>query len=351
MTDEIAPDIAESEPKNTVDNITPEAYAGLRLGQTPSEEVSKPAEAEVESEEPTEEIAQSPEVEEFEEAESSDVLSKYNLDNMSETELRELSEQLGSKAVARYGELTAKRKLAEEKLAELQAKLDNQSVLSKPKEIKDNPYSNIETVEDLQKKSSEVNDIIEWAEDILFESDGYSADDVVTEIEGKEVTKAQVRKSLLQARKSRDAFLPDQLKRIQSIEQSKHAAESFQRRAIDELPWLTGEDNDTRKHYESIINDDRFKTLQDSVKSIDPSVSAQLPYLMAHAANSMYGRRLVSDSASGVQLNPPRTSASSAPKINRTGKNTKALSDLSNRFKASGSKDDFVKLRAKQLTK
>jgi hypothetical protein len=351
MTDEINADIAESEPKNTVDNITPDAFAGLRLGQTPSEEVSKPAEAEVESEEPTEEIAQSPEVEEVEEAESSDVLSKYNLDNMSETELRELSEQLGSKAVARYGELTAKRKLAEEKLAELQAKLDDKSILSKPKEIKDNPYSNIETVEDLQKKSSEVNDIIEWAEDILFESDGYSANDVVTEVEGKEVTKAQVRKSLLQARKSRDAFLPDQLQRIQSIEQSKHAAESFQRQAIDELPWLSGEDNDTRKHYESIINDQRFKTLQDSVKSIDPSVSAQLPYLMAHAANSMYGRRLVSDSASGVQLNPPRTSASSAPKINRTGKNTKALADLSNRFKASGTKDDFVKLRAKQLTK
>jgi hypothetical protein len=348
MTDEINADIAESEPKNTVDNITPEAYAGLRLGQTPSEEVSKPAEAEVESEEPTEEIAQSPEVEEFEEAESSDVLSKYNLDNMSETELRELSEQLGSKAVARYGELTAKRKLAEEKLAELQAKLDNQSVLSKPKEIKDNPYSNIQTVEDLQKKSSEVNDIIEWAEDILFESDGYSADDVVTEVEGKEITKAQVRKSLLQARKSRDAFLPDQLQKIQSIEQSKYAAESFQRQAIDELPWLSGEDNDTRKQYEAMISDERFKALQESV---DPSVSAQLPYLMAHAANSMYGRRLVSDSASGVQLNPPRTSASSAPKINRTGKNTKALADLSNRFKASGSKDDFVKLRAKQLTK
>lgn len=345
MTEEIAPDIAESE-KNTVDNITPDAFAGLRLGQTPSEEVSKPAEAEVESEESTEEIAQSPEVEEVEEAESSDVLSKYNLDNMSETELRELSEQLGSKAVARYGELTAKRKLAEEKLAELQAKLDNQSVLSKPKEIKDNPYSNIETVEDLQKKSSEVNDIIEWAEDILFESDGYSADDVVTEVEGKEVTKAQVRKSLLQARKSRDAFLPDQLKKIQAIEHSKQAAESFHRQAIDELPWLSGEDNDTRKHYEAMIADERFKSLQETV---DPSVSAQLPYLMAHAANSMYGRRLVADTASGVQLSPPKTSASSAPKINRTGKNKKALADLSNRFKASGTRDDFINLRAKQL--
>ena len=230
MTDEITPDIAESE-KNTVDNISPESYAGLRLGQTPSEDVQKLAEEEVESSEPTEEIAQSQEVGEVEEAESTDVLSKYNLDEMSEGELRELSEQLGSKAVARYGELTAKRKAAEEKLAELQSQLSNDSVLSKPKEIKDNPYSSIKTIEDLQAKSSEVNDIIEWAEDVLFEADGYSADDVVTEVEGKEITKAQVRKSLLQARKSRDSFLPDQLRNIQFVEQSKQAAESFQRQA------------------------------------------------------------------------------------------------------------------------
>jgi hypothetical protein len=40
----------------------------------------------------------------------------------------------------------------------------------------------------------------------LFESDGYSADDVVTEVEGKEVTKAQVRKSLLQAGKQETHF-------------------------------------------------------------------------------------------------------------------------------------------------
>ena len=138
-------------------------------------------------------------------------------------------------------------------------------------------------------------------------------------------------------------------KKIQAIQNSKQAAESFQRQAIDELPWLSGEDNDTRKHYEAIINDDRFKLLENSVKAIDPSVSAQLPYLMAHAANSMYGRRLVADTASGVQLSPPKTSASSAPKINRTGKNKKALADLSNRFKASGTRDDFINLRAKQL--
>lgn len=72
---------------------------------------------------------------------------------------------------------------------------------------------------------------------------------------------------------------------------------------------------------------------------------------MAHAANSIYGRRLVKDSPSGVQLTPPRTNASSAPKVSRTGKNKKALTDLSNRFKATGNRDDYVNYRAKQLAK
>ena len=42
---------------------------------------------------------------------------------MSEEELQELSEKLGSKAVARFGALTAKRKAAEERLAVLEAEL------------------------------------------------------------------------------------------------------------------------------------------------------------------------------------------------------------------------------------
>ena len=42
---------------------------------------------------------------------------------MSEEDLRELADKLGSRAVARFGELTAKRKAAEERLASLEAKL------------------------------------------------------------------------------------------------------------------------------------------------------------------------------------------------------------------------------------
>lgn len=365
MTDEIKGAVAEAlKEDRSGANITPAQLAARRLNQSQpesqpeiQEEIQEQVE-ETEVEEPvaevqeeTQEVSKSPEVTEevTEETQAEDVLSQYNLDEMSEEELEDLSKKLGSRAVARYGELTAKRKAAEEKLAELQKQMSEQKndILQSKKPVENNPYSNLETVEALQDKAQEVNEIIGWAEDILFESDGYSADDVVTEVEGKEVTKAQVRKSLLQARKARDAFLPDQLNTLQQIENGKQLRSAFEEQAKQELSWLQGEDNDTRKQYESMLSDKRFIDLQDKV---DPDISAQLPYLIAHAANSMYGRKLIQDKPK-VSITPPKTGATSAPNTSRAKKSTKALADLSSRFKDSGNEKDFIKLRTKQLTK
>lgn len=359
MTDEIKGAVAEAlQEDRSGANITPAQLAARRLNQSQpeaqpevQEEIQEQAE-ETEVEEPVAETTE--EVEEVteeptEETQAEDVLSQYNLDEMSEEELEDLSKKLGSRAVARYGELTAKRKAAEEKLAELQRQMSEQKndILQSKKPVENNPYSNLETVEALQDKAQEVNEIIGWAEDILFESDGYSADDVVTEVEGKEVTKAQVRKSLLQARKARDAFLPDQLNKLQQIENGKQLRSAFEEQAKQELSWLQGEDNDTRKQYEAMLSDKRFIDLQDKV---DPDIAAQLPYLIAHAANSMYGRKLIQDKPK-VSITPPKTGATSAPNTSRATKNTKALADLSSRFKDSGNEKDFIKLRTKQLTK
>jgi len=285
MTDEIKGAVAEAlKEDRSGANITPAQLAARRLNQSQpesqpeiQEEIQEQVE-ETEVEEPVAEVTE--EVEEVieeptEETQAEDVLSQYNLDEMSEEELEDLSKKLGSRAVARYGELTAKRKAAEEKLAELQRQMSEQKndILQSKKPVENNPYSNLETVEALQDKAQEVNEIIGWAEDILFESDGYSADDVVTEVEGKEVTKAQVRKSLLQARKARDAFLPDQLNTLQQIENGKQLRSAFEEQAKQELTWLQGEDNDTRKQYEAMLSDKRFIDLQDKV---DPDISCLL---------------------------------------------------------------------------
>ena len=359
MTDENNPDIAESV-TNPVANTSTDEFIARRLGQTEAPVQEEPQVEE--TQESIEEVAQESIVEETEteevneqlpveeEEETTNVLSQYNLDEMSEDEIKELGQKLGSKAVARYGELTAKRKAAEEKLAQLQRTMQEEksNPLDVKKPIENNPYSNLENIEDLQGKAQEINDIISWAEDTLFESDGYAADDYVTEVDGKEVTKAQVRKSLLQARKARDTFLPDQLQKIQSVEQGRQLREAFDEKAKSELEWLSGEDNDTRKNYEAMLGDKRFIDLQNNV---DPDISAQLPYIIAHAANSIYGRKLVQDTPSNVSITPPKTSASSAPIVSRTKKSQKALADLNSRFRDSGSKDAFIKYRTAQLSK
>ena len=160
MTDEIATadSGADTKPVDNT-NISVTDFANRRLGQMTSqktEEESQPvAEEPTEetTEEATEEVSESTETneevsqEETEvESTSEDVLSQIDLDNASEEELRELAEKLGSKAVARFGELTARRKAAEEKLAKLEAQMQKQSPLETNKKIENNPFSNLTTI-------------------------------------------------------------------------------------------------------------------------------------------------------------------------------------------------------------
>ena len=123
MTDEIttADSGADTIPVDNT-NISVTDFANRRLGQLNSqastEEEAEPVVEEETEETPEEVIEETQEAEEGEpevESASEDVLSQIDLDNASEEELRELADKLGSKAVARFGELTARRKSAEEK--------------------------------------------------------------------------------------------------------------------------------------------------------------------------------------------------------------------------------------------
>jgi hypothetical protein len=351
---------AEAEPKSVGQNISVADYALRRLGENKGAEPSEPVEEAVEEEVPEIEPEESQgegepvlEADESsdpiaEESNPEDVLSQLDLDEMSEEDLRELGQKLGSKAVARFGELTAKRKTAEEQLAKLQESLQqkNNDPL-KPKEVKDNPFSKIDSVEGLRDKAEEVNSVIEWAEEVLFNSDGYAPDDVVTEVEGKELTKAEVRRSLTNARKSRDKFLPAQLQTLQIKEQGKQMREALDAKAREELSWLDGEANDTRQQYEAIMSDPRLKSVMELSA---PDVAAQLPYLMAHAANSMYGRKPIVEKPANTRLNPPKQPTGAAAQSEKgVNKRAKAVKNVHSRFKQSGNKSDFITLRTLQM--
>ena len=346
MSDEITTEVAESvEQPAEKSNMSPEDFIQSRFGESkevetasedapqPESEVSTKTTDEVESEEVTSET-------------SDDVLSQLDLDNLSEDQIRQLSEKLGSRAVSRFGELTAKRKQAEERLVELENKLSENELKTTTK-VENNPYADLGTIDELKSKAEEVNNIIEWAEDILFNSDGFSSEDRVAEIDGKKITKKEVRTTLLNARKTRDKFLPDQLRNIQKIDNAAKMKKTFAEQAESELSWMTGEDNDTRRRYEAMIKDPRFVEME---KSVDPEVASQLNYIIAHAANSLYARKTISEKGNTSRLTPPSNATSSAGTPEKTAsKSVKALKEISERFKNSGSKSDFINLRTLQL--
>ena len=358
MSNEITEGVAEPSTETTAEqsnNMSMADFVSRRLGQQnegtqeeapiveATDEVTEEAEVESTEAEVNEEIV----AEQTEEPQGSeDVLSQLDLDEMSEDDLRELSEKLGSRAVARFGELTAKRKAAEAKLKEMEAQLQNNNPLE-TQEVANNPYESVDTLEGLQDKAKEVSEVIEWAEETLFNADGYGPEDVVTEVEGKELTKADVRKSLLNARKARDKYLPAQLQKVQRVQQSHQLKEAFDAQAEQELNWLQGEDNDVRKSYEAMIGDPRFNSLREKA---DPEVAAQLNYLIAHAANSIYGRKPVKETPKNTTLTPPKTAGTAASQSEKTvGKSVKALKNLDQQFRQSGNKSDFITLRTLQL--
>jgi len=358
MTDEIttADSGADTIPVDNT-NISVTDFANRRLGemtsQENSEDKSEPV-AEETTEETTEEVIEETQEAEPEETEvestSEDVLSQIDLDNASEEELRELADKLGSKAVARFGELTARRKSAEEKLARLEAEMQKQSPLESKKKVENNPFSNLETIEDIQTKSEEADQVINWAEDLLFESADYAADDVITEIEGKEMTKAQVRKFLMQARKAQKTFLPDQLSKLEALQKGNQLHDALYAKAQEELSWLKGEDNDVRKQYEATIGDKRFQEMKRILSKEAPDVAGQLDYWFAHADNSIYGRKPIAEGKPSMKLTPPKGATTSSANADKSQSRTaKSLKEMQNRFKESGNARDFAELRKLQM--
>ena len=347
MTDEITTGDVEPVQNTTeeINNTSVEEFTQRRLGGN-EEEQSENVEAQENSEES---VPQSEEA----------VLSQLDMDNLSEGELKELADKLGSRAVARFGEMTARRKAAEERAAALEVQLQNQKQSQIPsKEIKDNPFGDLENIQDIQSKTEEIDSTIEWAEDILFESDSYAADDVVTEIDGKEVTKKEVRKALLNARKAQKTFLPDQLNKVNERESGKRLQVSFDTKARRELPWLNGEDNATRQAFVATMRDPRYAKLKTYLNKESPGLSSQLEYWFAHATNSMYGRQPISETPTkqvtktgkAPSINPTKTGNSGVAKSDKpTSQTTKVLKDLQSRFKNTGSPRDYAEMRRQQI--
>ena len=291
------------------------------------------------------------------EASEQDVLSKAksgNLDDLSEDELSQLAKSIGSKAVARYGELTAKRKAAEERVRFLEGELARRSdtTAKAVEEVKDNPFASIKDAAGLFEKAKQMKEVIEFAEMRLDDASDIGPDDIAATVDDKEYTKRQLRDMLRSARKARDEYLPDVERRISVVENSKKLRVSLDEQTRKEIPWLEDVNDERKKQYDAIIADPRLKKLEEFA----PDIAAQLPYFFAHASNSIYGRKEIalSETASGKKPSsrPPENPESGAAASRKPESvQTKQIGDLESKFKASGDKNDWLKLRTAQISK
>jgi hypothetical protein len=283
-----------------------------------------------------------------------DVLSK-DISELTDDEIAELAQKGKSGLLKRIAELTAKRKLAEEKAAILEAReaLRLQQQQQQPPEprVENNPYTDVGSIEALQAKQAEVESAIEWYEDTLYKNEDAAANDIVATVQGKEVSKAELREALRNAKKARDRYLPAQYRELQARGLRAQQEDAFRQQARKELSWLNGEDNDTRKQFEAMVKDPRIGKLKVAV----PDLAPQIEYLVAHAANSMFTRREIEALPSNPTkptLTPPATPKSSAaPPERADARVEKAIKDVQSRFQETGSSNDYVALRAAQISK
>jgi hypothetical protein len=357
---EVLPVVAEPETTAEITNVSASEFENRRTRQlserlAPNEEPENPEEvAEAEPEIETEpELAEEPIKEEVDTTD--EVLSQIDLDNLTTEQAQKLSEVLKSRAAGRIGKLTGDKKALQEKIDGLEASLrsQNENPLEAQREIKDNPFNDLKDTQAIQAKSQEIHDAIEYLEDVLYDASDFAPDDIVTEAEGQQYTKSQIREQLKQARKSRDTFLPDQYRKMQKKEQAGQLRQQYGQKALQEFSWLKDKESEEAKQFVSIAADGRMQKIYEEY----PELGAQLPYLLAHAVNSINSSKApVAEKKKKIDglfsQTPPKSPASAVGTSEKSApKGAKVLSELSSRFKESGSKNDFIKMRTLQFAR
>jgi hypothetical protein len=267
---------------------------------------------------------------------------------------KEDRKKLQDRSVERYAELTARAKNAEQHMAELEGRLaEKDNPLERSEAVENNPFSNIATVEALQEEYDNWGKTFEWADDLLDEHEGESYDSVIAEVDGKELTKRQVRDFKKKAIQSRDKFLPARLKELQQDMQLDQFSKGLEAKAEAELEWLKDDENDTRKAYEAAMADPRAQQILES----SPTAKAFLPYYMKHAFNSMSQMQQKEQpiKKSSAPAKPPKPTPPNNPPANagmrpatNDEKLNKHLKELTEKYQTTGDIADWQALRALQ---
>jgi hypothetical protein len=300
----------------------------------------------------TKEEASSEPTAEVEAAKDGDVLSQFDLDKLSDEQIQALAAKSRSKAISRFGEMTAKNKELAARLAQAEAALNAsrpvqpiESQVDIPSEI-----AKLDSVEAIQAKHREAKEAIRFYEDVLDKADNMAPDDVITEVNGYSLTKAMAKKLKREASHTIEDVLPAQLQALQVKAQRQVLRQQSMVKAQEEIAWMKDEASDLRKQYDAIVNQPIIEKIRQAV----PEAAIDLDYIIAHATNSIHGKTYYElanskkTEAKSVKLTPPSSIKSVA--VGRGEVQIKQVKELEKRLSQTNSFEDLKRLRTAQLS-
>ena len=262
--DEIAfeQQLAQSDP--TLIN-SEEAPEDLSDEPEPEEEV----EAEEASDEPEEEESEEEKTEEAEEEEDGDVLSQIDFDALTDEQKQGIAEAVGSGAGKELGKLRREGRDKDDKIDSLQKQLDEGLSKMLPTS---NAHSEIHTIEELDKKASEIEGSYRYLDDLLSGTEEYF------DIQGKEVDRATA-VSWKRHYEEQSKAIPSQRKAIKELESIQGLTNEEVEKAKAEVKFFADEESSQFKEWKKLTNDADFSLMARAF----PKLGAQLARALAHS--------------------------------------------------------------------
>jgi len=268
--------------------------------------------------------------------EDSDEESEIDLLSLTTEQIQSLAKKGKSRLLQRIGELTAQKKVLEEKI-QSQPQPQAKSV---PQD--QNPFREVASFEELKGKYDEFERTLETTDEILEEHEDYGPDDIIV-VGDKEFSKKQIRKANRNAREALTKYIPAQQQHLVKIAQYEQMSKQYSEAAKSEVPDIQDEDSEIGKNYKALVSD----PLIERVKSLVPEIGFQIEYILAHAARSIYGdKKVKTQSAMGSKLKVSPSSTPYGAGAAKSSVNAKQKGgDAYNRFEKSGSPEEWIAAR------
>ena len=326
-----------------VSNVSVEEYIARRTGiasQQDEQAEESQSDTYVESEDQVTDSEDATEYVDEEEDASSDE-AELDLLSLSTEQIQELAKKGKSRLLQRVGELTAQKRLLEEKL-------QSQAPAKPTKEIpqNENPFKEISDPKELLAKYGELEQVLEDTDAILEEHEDYGPDDIIT-VGDREFTKREIRKANRNARESITKYIPAQERQIAKVQQLSQMEEHYTAAAKKEVPAILDAESEVGTNFNAMMQDPIVQQVRNQI----PELGAQLEYLLAHAANSIFGKGKFKINSAAVgsklKINPSSSPANSATVRSGSNKPQKAA-EAYNKFEKSHSVDDWISARIAQ---